>query len=147
MRPSSHPNAHRVRWLWFIALLSLSKGSSAAVTPPSNAPTTPPGGGMSLEELRQLAASVGFPNPRVAAAVAYAESAGRPRAANITAHERSFGLWQINTLAHPQFDEEALYDPTTNARAALVISRGGADWTPWSTYTNGAFRAFLGDVA
>lgn len=106
---------------------------------------------MSLAQLRQLAASLGFPDPTTAAAVAMAESAGDPNATNIVTHpapgngpERSFGLWQVNTLAWPAYDETSLLDPTYNARAAYAISNGGRDWSPWSTYTNGAYRQYLG---
>ena len=36
-------------------------------------------GRMTLAEVRALAASVGFPDPDLAAAIAYAESSGFPR--------------------------------------------------------------------
>lgn len=112
---------------------------------------------MTLDELRQLAAQVGFPDPNLAAAVAEAESRGVPTSTNIVtaaqasawnaAHpgeprhgpERSFGLWQINTLAWPAYDETSLLDPTYNAQAALAVSRGGTYWKPWATYTSGLY--------
>jgi hypothetical protein len=113
---------------------------------------------MNLAQLRALAVSTGFPNPDLAAAVAMAESRGNPSATAIVtqeqatawntanptepAHgpERSFGLWQINTLAHPTYSESSLLDPTYNALAAYTISNGGTNWRPWSTYTSGAYR-------
>lgn len=104
---------------------------------------------MTLSELRALAASTGFPNPNLAAAVAMAESKGNPSATNIVTNpapgngpERSFGLWQINTLAHPSYDETSLLDPTYNAQAAFAISHGGMVWKPWSTFTSGKFLKF-----
>jgi hypothetical protein len=107
---------------------------------------------MTLDELRSLAASVGFPDPETAAAVAMAESRGNPSAQNIVTNpapgngpERSFGLWQINTLAHPQYPEHLLLDPTYNAQAALAISQGGTNWTPWSTYNHGDYRQYMTD--
>lgn len=106
---------------------------------------------LSLSDLEALAASVGFPNPALAAAVAMAESRGDAGAQCIdcfhrpdgtAVHERSFGLWQINTDAHPQYDEAKLLDPVYNARAALQVSSGGTNWKPWSTYTSGAYLAY-----
>lgn len=134
-------------WLWLFAMAALMKGSSS-VTPPSNTPTTPPSGQpFTLQQLRELAASLGFADPQTAAAIAMAESRGYPGAKNISAIERSFGLWQINTRAHPEFDEVQLLDPTYNARAALVVSQGGTSWTPWSTFINGAYKQFMGGAA
>lgn len=115
---------------------------------------------MTLDELRALAASVGFPDPDLAAAVAMAESRGNPSAQNIVSPqqatawneqhpdqsphgpERSFGLWQINTLAHPNYDEQQLLNPTYNAQAALAISSNGTNWGPWSTYTKGYYKQY-----
>jgi lysozyme-like protein len=104
---------------------------------------------MTLDDLRALARSVGFPDDQVdvAAAVAMAESRGDPNATRIVsalqaaslhqAPERSFGLWQVNTLAHPEFDEGRLLDPDYSARAAFTLSQGGANWHPWSTHNPG----------
>jgi Lysozyme like domain len=92
---------------------------------------------LTLAGLRQLASSVGFPDSSldIAAAVAMAESAGKPDAVGDVTLGRSIGLWQVNLPAHPEYSEAELYDPTVNARAAYAISRGGTWWHPWSTYT------------
>lgn len=107
---------------------------------------------MNIDQLRTLAASVGFPNPGTAAAIAMAESRGNPSAQNIVTNpapgngpERSFGLWQINTLAHPQYDEQSLLNPTYNAQAAFAVSKGGTDFTPWSTYNHGDYEQYMTD--
>lgn len=105
----------------------------------------------SLAQLQALAASVGFPDPSLAAAVAMAESGGNPCAQgdpNIGVHSciapngtsTSFGLWQVNTTYNPQFDAKSLLNPQYNAQAALAISNGGKVWTPWTTYRIGAYR-------
>ena len=107
---------------------------------------------MTLAQLRALAVAVGFADPNVAAAVAMAESGGDPCArgdpdigpdCTDPATASSFGLWQIHVPAHPEYSAPALFDPTTNARAALAISRSGADWSPWSTFTSGAYAKYL----
>jgi len=104
----------------------------------------------SLKDLQALAATTGFPDPELAAAVAMAESGGNPCAQgdpNIGVHpcdrlngkSTSFGLWQINTTHNPQYDAKSLLDPQYNARAALAISKQGATWRPWSTFKNEAY--------
>lgn len=116
---------------------------------------------LSLAMLRDLAARHGFPDPDKAAAVAMAESRGNPQARLVVtpdqaaaynashaagprhAQERSFGLWQVNTLAHPQYDETKLLDPDYNADAALAISSHGTNWHPWATFSSGAYLAFM----
>jgi hypothetical protein len=98
--------------------------------------------GLSLAELRALAARNGFPDPRLAAAVAMAESGGNRFAVGDNAS--SFGLWQIHTPAHPQFSPAELFDADNNARAAFSISKGGTDWSPWSTFRDGLHLRFLG---
>lgn len=88
----------------------------------------------------------------VAAAIALAESGGRPDAHNPKPPDDSYGLWQINMLGRlgparrQQFglsSNDQLYDPVTNARAAVAISSGGTNFGAWSTYTNGAYRSHL----
>jgi len=100
---------------------------------------------MTLAELRALAASVGFPDPNLAAAVAMAESSGNPFA--VGDNGTSFGLWQIHAPAHPEFDTTQLMVSSYNAHAALLISKSGTDWTPWTTFNNGAYKKYLGEVA
>lgn len=56
--------------------------------------------------------------------------------------EDSRGLWQINVDAHPQFASADLYNASVNAAAMMVVSNEGTHWTPWSTYTNGAYLAY-----
>lgn len=107
---------------------------------------------LSVAQLRDLAASFGFPDPAMAAAVAMVESYGDPTATNICpGHpgcgplpERSFGLWQINTLAHRQYNETSLLDPQYNARAAYDVSKGGTDWSAWwTTLRTGGYKQYL----
>lgn len=92
-----------------------------------------------------------------AAAIAQAESGGcqyaqrgprdiRPVKACVYVHDPVryvIGLWQINQSAHPSYSRTGLFSPTYNADAAVAISNGGASFEPWTTYTSGAYRAFL----
>ena len=96
-----------------------------------------------FSQVRELARSVGFPDPELAAAVAMAESGGNALATGDLMLGVSVGLWQINLRAHPEYSSSSLLDPTTNARAALAISKGGTDWNPWTTFRTGAYKRFL----
>lgn len=98
--------------------------------------------GLTLAQLRAIATRNGFPDPPLAAAVAMAESGGNRFAVGDRA--TSFGLWQIHTPAHPQFIAAELFDVDNNARAAFEISKGGTDWSPWTTFRNGDHLRFLG---
>jgi len=68
-----------------------------------------------------------------AAEIAMAESSGNQFALSPT---DDMGYWQIDEPAHPTL---ATYDPMGNAKAAIIISDDGSDWTPWTTYTTGAY--------
>lgn len=97
----------------------------------------------------------------LAASIAFAESSGcqyalagpvdiRPVKActwNKTDKENSCGFWQINLDAHPAYSAPSIFDPATNASAAVLISNHGTDFGPWSTYTDGAYKPFLAKYA
>jgi hypothetical protein len=64
----------------------------------------------------------------------------------------SYGLFQIRTLKQKtgtgdDRDIAALTDPARQAKAAYNISKGGTDFSPWSTFTNGAYQKFLNNFA
>lgn len=101
---------------------------------------------LSKQAVLAIATKAGFPHPKLAAAIAYAESGGVPNALASTSKEYSVGLWQINRKAHPEFTREELSDPEKNAAVAFVISKGGTDWSPWTTFTSGKYKMFLNGV-
>jgi hypothetical protein len=77
----------------------------------------------------------------LAAAVAMAESSGNAGASNRNSDGSvDRGLWQINSI-HGAL---STFDRLANARAAVQISSGGRDWSPWVAYKSGAYRKFLG---
>jgi hypothetical protein len=90
----------------------------------------------------------------IAAAIAAAESGGNPGAqGDISLMDSTWdwsqGLWQIRGLRAERGtgglrDSLANADPEKNASAMYAISNGCTDWTPWSTYTSGAYLAYLG---
>ncbi|MFJ7214837.1 lytic transglycosylase [Amycolatopsis sp. NPDC098790] len=109
---------------------------------------------LSAEQIARHAYAAGFRGQGLttAVAVALAESGGRTTAHNATPPDDSYGLWQINMLGalgperrrqyHLKSDDQ-LFDADTNARVANSISSDGHDFTPWSTYTNGAYKHHL----
>lgn len=108
--------------------------------------------GFSIQDLINLAAGAGCSQPEKAAAIAMAESSGNPGAHNPVAPDDSYGLWQINMIGRlgPErragfgiSSNTALYDPATNARAMVAVSKGCTNFTPWTTYTSGAWQRFL----
>jgi len=90
----------------------------------------------------------GFKGPGLASAwaIAMRESGGNPQAfnGNTSTGDRSWGLFQINTLGPLQArvrqlglkSEHDLLDPLTNARAAFVMSKGGTDFGAWAIGPN-----------
>lgn len=80
----------------------------------------------------------------IAVAIAYAESSGDPNAIGDLDLGRSIGLWQINLRAHPEYSEQELFDPQTNANAAFAIYQAaGNSFRPWTTYKTGAYESYL----
>lgn len=76
----------------------------------------------------------------MAAAIAMAESGGNSTATDCDSNGSiDRGLWQINSVHGSQ----STYDVMGNARAAVSISNNGTNWSPWTTYTSGAYRQFL----
>lgn len=105
----------------------------------------PAGEVLSLRELRALTREVGFAKPRVAAAIAMAESSGRVRAVGRNRKPRSKdrGLFQINSRWHLEVSNACAFNARCNAEAAYRISEGGRDWRQWTTWHTGAYRPYL----
>lgn len=105
---------------------------------------------LDTKEIAAFAKAAGFTGLDLiaAVAVALAESSGDPNAHGDTTlgtGSGSIGLWQIYLDAHPEYgDGEALYSPQANAEAAFKIyTAARRQFTPWSTYKNGAFANYM----
>jgi hypothetical protein len=85
---------------------------------------------------------------RVAAAIALAESGGR----NVIQQGQPYattgwGLWQITPgNSESMFGvDQALLNPKNNARAAVAkFMQAGGSFSPWTTFTSGAYKQYLG---
>lgn len=72
----------------------------------------------------------------MAAEIAEAESGGRQYATLADGNGTvDRGYWQINS----SHGSQSVYGAHGNARAAVLISGDGTDWTPWTTYLTGAY--------
>jgi hypothetical protein len=92
---------------------------------------------LSAVQVAKLALRVGLQPQAAAMAVAIAkrESSYNPCAHNPVPPDDSYGLWQINRLAHKSYSPQELQTPEGNARAMAAISSGGTNFRPWTTYT------------
>jgi len=114
--------------------------------PPARSTTSTPAGSTVLTTSAALSGTLSCPGLEelweqaggsdaeavMAASIAMAESSGQQFATG-AAGER--GYWQIN----PDHGSLSTYDPLGNAKAAVIISDDGTNWTPWTTYTSGAY--------
>lgn len=91
---------------------------------------------------------------KLATAVAMAENRDLDPSAHGDQHladdkwDDSIGLWQIRGLRSHRGtgkhrDATKLEDPAFNAESMAVISGGGRDWTAWTMFRNGEYRAHL----
>lgn len=107
-------------------------------------------------QLVELLKAVGFSGKglKIAYAVAKAESNGRPYAynGNIKTLDQSYGVFQINMLSmlgedrRERFDlahNADLFNPVINAKIAYRMTKGGEDWSAWSSYNKGAIYKWL----
>jgi hypothetical protein len=113
----------------------------------------------SLAELYSFALSAGFKpaEASIMAAIAMGESGGRSDAIGDTALQTgkwgpSVGLWQIRSLNSQTGtggvrDRRANMDPLTNARNAYrVFVDAGRKFRPWTVFTKGTYRRWMGDA-
>jgi len=99
---------------------------------------------LSANQIANILEQAGWPSNLIptGVAIALAESSGYTCSANISNIETSYGLFQINTKANPQYGSYDLYDPYTNAKVALEMANQYG-FTPWSTYTSGVYQKYL----
>jgi hypothetical protein len=107
-------------------------------------------------QLVELLKAVGFKGQglKTAWAVAKAESNGRPFAfnGNTKTGDSSYGIFQINMLGtlgpdrRNKFELDLnaeLFSPVKNAEIVYHMTKGGIDWSSWSSYNKGAINKWL----
>jgi LysM repeat protein len=118
---------------------SSSSTSSQSPPPAVAADTTPSGGALSCSGLESLWEQAGGSSgeAQMAASIAMAESGGLEDATDYDSDGSvDRGLWQINSTN----GSLSTYSPIGNAEAAVSLSSDGANWSPWVTFTTGAYQ-------
>jgi hypothetical protein len=132
----------------------VAAGSLGAVAP-AVVPKTPPAVVVAAPECQTPAGvlaiagrNAGLPPDRVltAVAIAGAESGFRLEARKVEEIESSFGPWQVNRDAHPQYTADDLMTADGAARAMGQISGNGSTWQPWTGWFSGAYTAHLAEA-
>jgi len=104
-------------------------------------------------QLVDLLKAIGFKGDklRTACAIAKAESNGRPFAFNGNSEtgDSSYGVFQINMLGELGPDRREKYElnsnaellnPVVNAQIALHMTKGGKDWSSWSSINGERYK-------
>ena len=111
---------------------------------------------LTVAQARADAGAAGFTGAALdtIVAIAQAESGLVTDARNINADSHVFpdghvgpstdrGILQINNFWWPQFSDAQCDDPVQAFAAGYLISQRGTTFTPWSTYTSGAYRQYM----
>jgi hypothetical protein len=107
-------------------------------------------------ELKELLSAVGFEGKALkqAWAIVKAESNSRPMAynGNRKTGDSSYGIFQINMLGELGIDRKEkfdlrsnilLFDPVINAEITYYMTKGGSDWSSWSSLNGVRYKEFL----
>lgn len=83
-----------------------------------------------------------------AIAITMAETANTydPKISNTTGNNppsTDRGLREINSYWHPEVSDDCAYDAACSAKEMFRISKQGADFTPWATFNNGAYKKYM----
>ncbi len=97
------------------------------------------------------ARSAGFSglNLVIIVAIARAESGLDPKAVNCNNPGGTCdrGIVQINNYWHPEVSDACAYNIYCAMKAAYAISKNGSDFSPWTTYKNKSYAAYLSSIA
>jgi len=166
----SHPNntnpeapaVRKVDCFWFLCVPAgpPSPPASGGAVPggplpdPAYVPPVPAGPGVvyTRAQMEQALQAAGVPEPaaHTGAAIGMAESGGRSDAVHLCpprcdpgqGPERSYGPWQLNLIAHPRVTVACAEALGCAAQQTAAISGHGSNWTPWTTFTSGAWRKY-----
>jgi hypothetical protein len=100
---------------------------------------------MTPSEAKAVAAQAGFSGDALNTIVAIgtAESGLNPTARNTNTNGSTDRGWlQINSI-HAQVSDAMADDPVQAAQFAYQLSKGGTDFSAWTTFTSGRYRQFL----
>lgn len=99
------------------------------------------------KQLEGFATQAGFNGQQayIITAIALAESGGNDQAKNCNNPGGTCdrGVVQINNYYHKEVSDSCAYDPLCAFQAAYKISGKGQDFSPWTTFQNGAYKKYL----
>src|SRR5690348_12953318 len=126
-------------------LLSLLQSPYSNPTPSVKAPTMAVNK-LNFDDLAKLWIAAGGPAQvaGTAAAIALAESSGRPDATNPNDNhglQTSWGLWQVSQGNHTPYLNWDV--PLVNAQIAVAKYNAAGGFSPWGTFTSGAYKQYL----
>lgn len=102
---------------------------------------------LNQQQLTMYAQQAGFSGQALQdiVGIAMAESGGNTNAYNGNdPNGGSFGVLQINGVHG--LPTSCMYDPTCSFKFAYQLSGGGQNFSPWSTFTSGLYRNFIGGI-
>lgn len=101
---------------------------------------------LSVAQAKAYASKAGFTGNalNIIVAIAQAES-GLNTAAQHSNSDGSLdrGILQINARYHPEVSDACAYDATCSFQQGYRISSSGTNFSPWSTYTSGAYLRYM----
>ena len=114
---------------------------------------------ISIRQRAQILLDVGFPQEviPIMIAISAGESGGDAGAHNPNAStgDNSYGLWQINMIDdlgptrrgyYGLVSNRQLFDPVTNAKAALSLYHSENSLYHWTVYDNGSYKQYLPEI-
>jgi murein DD-endopeptidase MepM/ murein hydrolase activator NlpD len=105
---------------------------------------------ISTAQARQYAIAAGFSGNAAATivAIAQAESTLNTNAKAVNGDGSiDRGVLQINSRWHAEITDACAYDAACAFRAAYQISSRGSNFTPWTTFTGGAYLRYMSTVS
>jgi hypothetical protein len=107
-------------------------------------------GTISIAQAQQYAQQAGFRGNAISTivAIARAESGLNPSAYNCAGNSAGCdrGILQINSYYHSEVSDQCSYNPLCAFQQAYRISNNGTNFSPWTTYTSGAYKPYIGSI-
>lgn len=106
---------------------------------------------LTIPQTAQLAVNAGIPQGYplyVCVSIAMAESSLRTDVVSPPNDNGTldYGLWEINSSHDDMLPGQDRLDPNVNARLMAMLSSNGTNWQPWTTYWNGDYLTYMGQV-
>lgn len=141
LTPTASPTSAGAANLMVLAAVNAKEGQGDLTC----GPTGPVGPGAQVAAAAAARAGWTGVDLVTAVAVAGAESGWRPGVTHINGNGSiDYGLWQINSVHVGILASGDWADPYDNAAMAHTVwAAAGGSWSPWTTFTGGAYTQYL----